>query len=61
MIKVEIDVPQSELKKAVDEDIEAFNQFFQTELKNEPLVPSERAIISTYLWWKTNREKTNAG
>jgi len=37
----------------VDQEIEAFNHFFQSELKNEPLIRSEAAILKTYLLWKT--------
>lgn len=49
------------LEEAVDADIVAFDEYFQKELKNEPLVRSERAIIKTYLHWKTHQERTNAG
>lgn len=45
---------------AIDVEIEAFNQFFQSELKNEPLIRSEIAVLKTYLSWKTRTEKTNA-
>lgn len=45
---------------AVDQEIEAFNHFFQSELKNEPLVKSEAAVLKTYLFWKTRSEKTDA-
>jgi hypothetical protein len=45
---------------AVDQEIEAFNHFFQSELKNEPLIKSETAVLKTYLFWKTRSEKTNA-
>lgn len=51
-----------ELEAAVDADITAFDEYFQRELKNdEPLSKSERAIVKTYLWWKTHQEKPHAG
>lgn len=49
------------LSKAVDADLDAFGEYFQRELKNdEPLSKSERAIIKTYIWWKTHQEKHDA-
>jgi len=45
----------------VDADIAAFGEYFQRELKNdEPLSKSEKAILKTYLWWKTHPEKHDA-
>jgi hypothetical protein len=40
-----------ELKKEVDEDIAEFDAAFQA-LDNDPLTRQERAIISTYLYFK---------
>lgn len=40
-------------EQACDVEIEAFQEFFQRELSNDPLVRSERAILKTYLFWKT--------
>jgi hypothetical protein len=37
----------------VNADIDAFDRYFQGELKNEPMSPAERAIIKTYLYYKT--------
>lgn len=57
MIKVTTErVAGEELKAEVDADIEAFEEYFKT-LGNDPLAPSEKAIISTYLWWKTQVQK----
>lgn len=39
-------------EKVVDADIDDFNSFFQSELKNAPMTGAERAIIKTYLGWK---------
>jgi hypothetical protein len=50
----------ADAEAAVDQEIESFNQFFQSELKNEPLIKSETAVLKTYLFWKTRTEKTNA-
>jgi hypothetical protein len=45
-----------ELEAVVDEDVERFNEWFQG-LGNGPLVKSERAIVKTYLAYKTKPEK----
>jgi hypothetical protein len=45
-----------ELEKVVDEDLKEFAKFFCKGLKNESLANAERAIIKTYLWWKTHEE-----
>lgn len=44
----------AEIERLADEDIERFNVYFRDVLKNEEsLAPSERAIIKTYLYFKT--------
>lgn len=43
-----------ELEKIIDEDIELFDQWFQTEMKNSPILKSEWAMLKTYLYWKTH-------
>lgn len=45
-----------ELKKEVDEDLARFDVWFQKQ-GNDPLTGAERAILATYLWWKTQIEK----
>ncbi len=53
--------PQIEAtEELVNEEVEAFNKYFQEELKNEPLISFERAVLKTYLLWKTRTEKLNA-
>lgn len=58
------DVPGEELERLVEADIQAFDAWFQKQQKeaaakaggevfSEPLVRSERAILKTYLYWKT--------
>lgn len=47
-----LDQPKA-LEEAVDADLNAFDTYFQRELKNAPLLPSERAILKTYLYYKT--------
>jgi hypothetical protein len=42
------------LKEEVEAEIARFDTFFQNDLHNAPLVNVERAILSTYLWWKYN-------
>ena len=49
-------VDAKELEPAIDADIARFNECFQQELGNEPLVRSELAILKTYLWFKTHAE-----
>lgn len=48
----EIDLKGPKLEEAVDEDINLFDAFFQS-LGNDPLNGPERAIIKTYLAYKT--------
>jgi len=53
MVNVTTENPSGEpLKAEVDQDIQNFEDWFRS-LGNEPLAPSEKAIISTYLWYKT--------
>lgn len=40
------------LSKAVDKDIAKFDEYFQRELKNDPLTKGEKAIIKTYLHYQ---------
>jgi len=57
MIKVTTEHASGEpLKAEVDADIENFEDYFKT-LGNDPLAPSEKAIISTFFYWKTQVEK----
>lgn len=49
-------MPKEAIEPAVDKEIENFDQFFQSELKNEPLLKSEKALLKTYLFWKTRSE-----
>ena len=54
MVKVtaeKVDGSGEELKAETDADIEAFNEAFRN-LGNDALTRSERAILSTYLYWK---------
>jgi hypothetical protein len=44
-----------ELEEAVDEDIERFNDYFQS-LGNDPLTRFEKSAVKTYLHWKTHGE-----
>jgi hypothetical protein len=48
------------LEQVVDQEIEIFEAWFR-ELGNEPIVRSERAILKTYLWWKTHPGETPRG
>ena len=43
---------EESLEKLVDEDLAAFDKWFQERTGSQPLVPSERAILKTYLWYK---------
>lgn len=60
MIRVTTEHKEGEaLKQEVDEDIAAFDTWFQS-LQNDPLVPVEKAIISTYMYWKTQVQSKQA-
>ena len=49
------------MSAVADADIGAFDEYFQRVLKNdEPLSKSEKAILKTYIWWKTHPEKHDA-
>ena len=47
-----------ELEQMVDEDIASFDNFFQG-LGNDPLTFFEKAIIKTYLFYKTHDKSTD--
>lgn len=48
------------LEQLVDADIANFARYFCEELKNDSLSRAERAILKTYLWWKTNEQPRKA-
>lgn len=57
MVKVQTEQPGGEAQKVeVDLDIQEFDKWFQAQ-GNEPLVRSEKAILSTYVYWKTHVDK----
>jgi hypothetical protein len=56
MIEVTTTTPVEEQEKTVDEEIAAFDAWFQSR-GNQPLVKSERAILKTYFWYKLRGEK----
>lgn len=43
-----------ELEKEVDADIAEFEEYFCKKLKNSSLAAPEKAILKTYLYWKTH-------
>lgn len=46
-----------ELEKVVDEDLDAFNSWFQEHIERGGgvgIIKPERAILKTYLWYKTH-------
>lgn len=45
----------------VDLDIAKFDEFFQSELRNDPLTKGEKAIIKTYLLSRLMRKNKAAG
>lgn len=53
VLKVEYTGESEKLEAAVDEDIKRFEEYFIKKLGNESLVGPERAIIKTYLHFKT--------
>jgi len=46
----------AELEEIVDADLAQFNECFQRELGNDPLIKSELAVLKTYLWYKCRRD-----
>jgi len=62
MITVEVAAySDKDLEEAVDEDLDEFEKFFRARGLGSKLILAERAIIKTYLWWKTHpQEDTNA-
>lgn len=42
-----------DLLTEVDEELANFEDFFRERLDNQPLTPSEKAILKTYLHWAT--------
>ena len=49
-------------EKIVDAEVERFEGFFISKLGNENLAPSERAILTTYIFWALGlaKEETDA-
>lgn len=45
------DAPGQDLLVEANEEIAAFELFFREKLDNQPLTPSEKAILRTYLHW----------
>lgn len=45
-----------EMSKAMDPEVDAFSEWMRTQ-NQDPLVPSERTMIKTYLAWKLQYEK----
>lgn len=46
----------AEMEAAVDEDLMAYNEFFQKHLGNQPLSGFEVAALKTWLAWKLRVE-----
>lgn len=42
------------LEAIVEEDLKSFDAFFQGKVDNSPLRQEEKALLKTYLWWKTH-------
>lgn len=40
-----------DLLAEVEEDLKEFEAYFTSRLDNQPLTPSEKAILKTYLHW----------
>ncbi len=43
-----------DLESLVDEELEAFQAFMLAKVDAGRLIPVEKTIIKTYLWWKTH-------
>lgn len=62
-VKIELDpeasphtVSPPEFGEALAKEIDAFEKWFMSQ-KNGPLVPSEKAMLKTYLAWKIRYEE----
>ena len=51
--------PAKTIENVVDEEIDEFSRWFCEQLKNDPLVRSERSILKTYFAWKLGLVKTS--
>jgi len=47
-------IPGPELEVWVNQDLAAFNDFFQSKVGDSPLIGPEVAMLKTYIWWKTH-------
>lgn len=60
MVRVEVvpDEGEGTDERAVDADIAAFEKFMMNKVDDSgPLMGPEKAIIKTYIWWKTHSEE----
>lgn len=48
------------MEAIVDADVAAYDNYFQKELKNEPLTKGEKATIKTYLYYQLVHKKKTA-
>ena len=61
-VVVERDASDQPLEKLVDADINEFEKWFREYLQNgEPLTKSERAILKTYCFFKTQGDRDAQG
>jgi len=49
------DLSEETVIKAIENDIDSFNESFSMDFGNEELTASERMILKAYLWWRTKR------
>ena len=55
MVKVEVVLEDKTLEQVVDADIASFEKFMLEKVDDSgPLMGPERAILKTYLWFKTH-------
>ena len=55
MINVEVTLEDRLLEEVVDEDLADFDKFMQENVDDSgPLSGPEKAIIKTWIWWKTH-------
>jgi hypothetical protein len=57
MVHVEVRADEGQTaEQAVDQDIERFDKFMLARVDDQPLTRFERAILKTYLRWKTHED-----
>lgn len=52
------EMSRDEMSKTADEELDAFSSFLHNELRMDPLIRPERALLKTYIMLKLGAEMT---